>query len=191
MFNADLWDFSVWSSNIFFLSLSKVQPRGQASIEANAWMITLELGELGDKSGAPWGRGESGPGGLTNKGCSTNGLCFQCLWKVRVYIYICMSSCFRNFHIQVKSGSWVFWEYFSLCGPTCDHTVVCRLSSPYVFSDFVGELGLRMLHLKEFNLLRVLRQLCSCLIRIGAIGEASGATSCRRAHARENFGFRH
>ena len=85
----------------------------------------------------------------------------------------------------------MFWEYFSLCGPTCDHTVVCRLSSPYVFSDFVGELGLRMLHLKEFNLLRVLRQLCSCLIRIGAIGEASGATSCRRAHARENFGFRH
>ena len=59
------------------------------------------------------------------------------------------------------------------------------------FSDFVGELGLRMFHLKEFNLLRVLRQLCSCLIRIGAIGEVSGATSCRRAHTRENFGFRH
>lgn len=32
----------------------------------------------------PGGGGEWG-GGLTNKGCSTNGLCFQCLWKVRVY----------------------------------------------------------------------------------------------------------
>ena len=50
-------------------------------------------------------------------------------------------------------------------------------------SDFLCELGLGMFNLKEFHLLRVLRQLCSCFVRIGAIREASGATASRSIYS--------
>ena len=69
-------------------------------------------------------------------------------------------------------------------------TLLCaRFLHLMSFSDFVCELGLGMFDLKEFNLLRVLRLLCHCFVRIGAIHEATGATSRCRAHARENFGL--
>ena len=84
----------------------------------------------------------------------------------------------------------VFWEYISFKVVPNAITLLCsgflHLMS---LSDFLCELGLGMFNLKEFNLLRVLRQLCSCFVRIGAIREVSGATSSCRAQARENFGL--
>ena len=110
--------------------------------------------------------------------------------KPGIYIYICI--CHHAFQIVIAKGRTIFQCFGNMSFNVVPNAITLLrpgfLHLMYL-SDFVCELRLGMFDLKEFNLLRVLRQLCSCFVRIGAIREASGATSSCRAHARENFGL--